>query len=129
MIHNDAPMMTLGKISPHLIIEDHVVRKIFDTDYDDNTTVEIFAQGHIKNSASKTVDDVSLDVSYYARDGTFLGLDKTGILDDDEIEPDCMIPFSIELTIPDGTESLVLNVSAKKMHTGFLMRWLVGGKG
>ncbi|MFT7617651.1 MAG: hypothetical protein ACI97A_001290 [Planctomycetota bacterium] len=121
--------MTLGKISSHLVVEDHVLRKIVDQDDEDDPSVEIFAQGHIRNCTKKTVDAVTIDVSYYAQDGAFLGLDKTGFLDDDEIEAGCAIPFSIELDIPDGADSLVLNVSAKKMATGFLFRWLVGGKG
>jgi len=116
--------LQLGKISPHVTIDDRTIREM--VEQDENRSV--VAQGHITNCSARPVDDVRVDVSYYSFDSAFLGLDRSGLLDEDEIEPERTISFSIDLDIPNGTVKCILNVSAKKMATGILMKWLVGGK-
>jgi len=119
--------LSLGEISDLVAIDEYTIREVSGTDEDGNRIADFLVQGHIRNGSSQSIDDVKFDVSYYDSDNCFLGLDKSGFLDEDELEPRGMMAFSINLNIPDGTEQLVLNVSAKKMATGWLMKWLYKG--
>ena len=60
------------------------------------------------------------DVSYYDGTGAFLGLDKSGFLDDDAMEPGDLLPIELGLEIPSDTHRCVFNVRAKK--AGFIGR-------
>ena len=83
----------------------------------------------MKNKTTQPLDDVVFDISYYDSEDTFLGLDKSGILHTDEIEPEEGMAFSFDLDIPKGTAYCTLNISAKKRPDGFLMKWYHKGKG
>lgn len=123
--------ITLGKISDHLTLDEFVVRHINenrDADVEENLS-QVVVQGHVTNKTNATLEDLNIDVSYYDPSGDFLGLDKSGILDTDEIGAKCSIPFSMDLNIPNGTSKCVLNIYAKKMASGLIMRWLYKGKG
>ncbi len=121
----------LGRISDVLTVDEFIVRHINenrDADVEHKLSQSV-VQGHVTNNTNVTLEDLNIDVSYYDPSGTFLGLDKSGILDTDEIGTKCSIPFSMDLNIPDGTSKCVLNIYAKKMASGHLMRWLYKGKG
>jgi len=123
--------VSLGKISEHLSVDEFVVLYIENKpDHEDEDDLSGFViQGHLTNLTETSVDDISIDVSYYDSTGKFLGLDKSGILDIDEIEPKCTIPFEFDLEIPSETSNCILNAYAKKMPNGFFMRWYYRGKG
>jgi len=123
--------ITLGRISNNLTLEEFTLRNINEnggTDAEENLSQAV-VQGRVTNKTSTTVDDLNIDVSYYDPSGKFLGLDKSGILDTDEIGARSTIPFSIEVNIPNGTTKGVLNIYAKKMASGLIMRWLYKGRG
>ena len=122
--------ITLGKISDDLTVDEFTVRRINengDGDVKENLS-QVVVQGHVTNKTNATLEDLNIDVSYYDPSGGFLGLDKSGILDTDEIGAKCSIPFSMNLNIPTGTSKCVLNIYAKKMASGHFMRWLLQGK-
>ena len=79
-------------------------------------------QGHISNRSRHPVENLRIDVSYYDEQRRFLGRDKTGLLDIDELAPGEQLPFEIDLQIPEGTARCVLNVTAKRK--GLLSRFL-----
>ena len=74
-------------------------------------------------------DDVKIDISYYDTYDSFLGLDKSGFFDEDELEPGGTMAFSIDLSIPENTEKCTINISCKRMPTGVFMNWFYRGKG
>lgn len=123
--------ITPGRISDDLTLEEFTLRHINengDADVEENLS-EVVVQGHVTNKTNATLEDLNIDVSYYDPSGKFLGLDKSGVLDTDEIKARCSIPFSMILNIPNGTSKCVLNIYAKKMASGLIMRWLYKGKG
>src|SRR3712207_6309823 len=92
----------LGKISPLLKLEDYIIRFIEDKaagdeDDKDNDLSAYTCQGHISNITGQRLEDLCIDVSYLGRNGEFLGLNKTGMLDIDEIAAGETLPFSIDL--------------------------------
>ena len=118
-----------GRISKHIDVVDFILRHI-DAEPLEGSDEEYsgyVVQGHAMNKTDGQLDDVGFDVSYFDSNEKFLGLDKSTFLDTDEIEPNEHIAFSIDLNIPDATSYCVLNVSAKKMATGFFMRWFYKG--
>lgn len=117
-----------GKISNFLNVDDCIIRYIdrSGSDEEDDDYSGFEAQGRVTNKSETVVDDLVIDVSYYDND-KFLGLNKTSILEIDELEPDQTIPFKIDLYIPAGTLRCVLNISCKA-RTGFWNRLLMGGK-
>ena len=96
---------------------------------EDEIVISWIAQGHLTNVADKPVDDVIIDISYYDMHDSFLGLDKSGFFDEDEIEPGGTMAFSVDLNIPDNTEKCIISISCKKMPTGVFMNWFYRGKG
>ena len=123
--------ITLGRISDDLTLEEFTLRHTNengDAGVEENLSQAV-VQGHVTNKTNATLEDLNVDVSYYDPSGKFLGLDKSGILDTDEIGARCSIPFSIAVNIPNGTSKCVLNIYAKKMASGLFMRWLYRGKG
>ena len=131
--------LQLGKISKQISLEEYVIRckEEIDYDIDDENDDEIeekiieswIAQGIINNENNYSVDEVKISILYYDEKNKFIGLDKSTILDEDEIDANGQITFSIDLEIPDNTEKCLLNISAKKMHTGLIMKLLCWGKG
>ena len=115
--------IVLGKISDNLTVDEFIVRHI------NENGDQVVVQGHVTNKTNATLEDLNIDVSYYDPSGKFLGLDKSGILDTDEIGAKCSIPFSMDLNIPNGTSKCVLNIYTKKMASGLIMKWLYKGKG
>jgi hypothetical protein len=108
-----------GKISPLVKLENYNIRFVEDRsfpeeDETDNDLSTYMCQGHISNTSGHRLEDLCIDISYFAATGEFLGLDKTGLLDIDEIDSGETLPFSISLDVPEGTTKCVLNATAKR---------------
>jgi hypothetical protein len=106
--------LEIGEVSRHVEVTESVIRFMPSPLGDDADSSGYEAQGHIRNLGKKKLENVVVDVSYYSAGGEFLGLDKTGFLDSDEVESGDRIPFSVDLDLPEGTSRCVLNVAAKK---------------
>ena len=52
-----------------------------------NDGISFHLQGHLENASGGHLGDVKYDVSFYSQDGTFLGLSRAKLVDDDEMEP------------------------------------------
>jgi len=120
--------LTPGKMIKHISLDEYVIRKIEEKD-EDEVEISWVAQGHLTNISDKPVDDVKIDISYYDSHDTFLGLDKSGFFDEDELESGGTMAFSVDLNIPESTEKCTINISCKKIPTGVFMNWFYRGKG
>ncbi len=106
------PNLEFGTVSRNVIVENSVIRLM----YDDDGEYQIFRlQGRVMNICQFALGSVKCDLSYFDSNGSFLGLDMSSFTDLDEIDPDEVAPFDIELNIPIGTIRCVLNVHAKKI--------------
>lgn len=119
----------LGKVSSCLKIDDSIIRFIIDPpdDEDDKDYSSYQAQGHLSNTTDYSIDNLVIDISYYDKNNKFLGLNKTGMLNVEEMDPKETIPFDIELDIPEGTDTCVLNASARVV-SGWWARMFLGAK-
>jgi hypothetical protein len=84
-------------------------------------------QGHIRNQSAHSLEELKCDVSYFAPDGTFLGLDVTSFYELDKMDPGESIPIDLHLKLPMDTVRCVLNIHSKKRHknlTGALNEYL-----
>ena len=117
-----------GKVIKHISLDDYIIRIIEEVD-DDEIEISWLAQGHLTNVSNKSVDDVKIDISYYGTHDSFLGLDKSGFFDEDELEPGGTMAFSVDLNIPENTEKCIINISCKRRPTGAFMNWFYRGKG
>ena len=113
-------VLETGIIADDVEVVESVIRWIArpPLDDDDTDTSSYEAQGRLRNTGKKALDSVVIDVSYYDARNDFLGLDKTGFADPDEMDPGGSLVFSVTLEMPEGTTRCVLNVSGKRM--GFL---------
>lgn len=85
------------------------------------------AQGHLTNGTDYSLDNLAIDISYYNKKGDFLGLNKTGLFNVEEMDPRERIPFDITLDIPGETHTCELNASPR-MVTGLWARVHLGAK-
>lgn len=114
-----------GKVSEFLSLGDVALRFIKRPLTDEGEDISGYVvQGHITNKADMPIENLIMDVSYLDSQGGFLGLDKSGVLDVDELDRGQTAPFEIDLDIPEGTERCVLNASAKTADMNFLVRLL-----
>ena len=127
-MNNTAYELIPGKVIKHISLDDYIIRKV-ENKGDDGIEISWMAQGHLTNVSDKPVDDVKIDISYYDSNDSFLGLDKSGFFDEDELEPKSTMAFSVDLDIPDGTKKCIINISCKKMPTGIFMNWFYRGNG
>ena len=120
----------LGRVSRHLAVVELIVRtvpkynfypeldgavqtsdgeivSIEDTEYQDRL------QGRLVNKSRGKLSSIKYDLSYYDADGTFLGLDKSRFLEEDELDVDDHLPIDFAVRIPDDTSDCVFNVRAK----------------
>lgn len=105
-----------GVISKNIKVVDAVIRTFDDLDeYGDFPVEKMKLQARLKNTASCPVENVKCDVSYYGKDGHFLGLDLTDSLEVDEIDPSEVIPVSLHLQMPEDTDRCVLNIHSRKL--------------
>ena len=81
----------------------------------DDPHQELRLQGRLKNVSAFPLDDVKCDLSYFAADGTFLGLDVTSFAQLDDIELGEVAPFDLELRMPVEAVRCVFNVHAKRV--------------
>lgn len=119
--------LTPGKVTKHISLDEYIIRNIEEKD-EQEVEISWLAQGHLTNTSDKAVDDVKIDISYYDSNNSFLGLDKSGFFDEDELEPGSTMAFSVELRIPENTKKCTINISCKTMPTGVFMNWFYRGK-
>jgi len=119
----------LGKISTCLEIDDYIVRYISDPpeDEDDKDLSSYQAQGHLTNTTDYSLDNLVIDISYYDKEDNFLGLNKTGVFNVEEMDPNETISFDITLDLPEGVKTCLLNASAR-IITGWWARMFLGAK-
>lgn len=127
--------VTVGRISQHLKVTELTIRPIHDLEIweqaiqsgaekselagklfqtADDKGFAYHLQGHLENISGKHLEDVRFDVSYYSKDATFLGLNRSKLLDDDDMEPGDQIPLDLKLQIPEDTDSCIFNARAKR---------------
>ena len=102
------PKFEHGTISPNIQVECVTIRVMGDGERER-------LQGRIKNICQYALDDVKCDFSYFSADGTFLGLDVTSFSQLDDIDPDEVTPFDLELRIPIEAARCVFSVHAKRV--------------
>ena len=106
----------MGRISKQVNVPEITIRGVpLDDECEEETCeerLEYRLEGCIVNGTGKCLSGLVYDLSYYAMDGSFLGLDKSGALDTDEMDPHDRLPISMELNIPSGADRLVFNVRA-----------------
>jgi hypothetical protein len=76
--------LTPGKVTKYISLDEYVIRPFEDKD-EEEIEISCLAQGHLTNIAGQPIDDVKIDISYYDSDDSFLGLDKSGLFDEDEL--------------------------------------------
>jgi len=121
----------LGKITHFLDVPELIVRTvtssnstsepggdILNDDQDDQgdrgTCYEDRLQGRLVNSTTHKLSDVKHDLSYYDGAGTFLGLNKSAFLEEDELDVNDQLPLDMKVELPEGTARCVFNARAKK---------------
>ena len=135
-----------GKITSHVGVPDLVIRRlqsdelpdyempdIDSPDYGEPDIDEIASQdegyeyrlqGRIVNKTRGKLSAVKYDIAYYDHRGRFLGLDRSGLLDDDELDRDDFLAIDLQLTLPPETARCVFNCRALKPG---LLGWLFWG--
>ena len=104
-----------GRVSKHVKIAELILRAIVtEEDDDEEEQIETRLQGRLENISGKFLDDIRYDVSYYDKDDKFLGLDRSGFLDDDEMEGGDQLPIDLEVDLPEDCVRCVFNVRAKR---------------
>src|SRR5947209_2090154 len=113
-----------GHVSPNIRIEHVLLRLMSDATVPQQ---DLRLQGHIRNQSTHSLEELKCDVSYFAPDGTFLGLDVTSFYELDKMDPGESIPIDLHLKLPMDTVRCVLNIHSKKRHknlTGALNEYL-----
>ena len=120
----------LGLVSKHLAVVELIVRtvpkyhvypeldgavqtsegKIVSTE---RTEYQDRLQGRLVNTSRGKLSSIKFDLSYYDASGTFLGLDKSRFLEEDELDVDDHLPIDFAVRIPDDTSECIFNVRAK----------------
>ena len=120
----------LGRVSKHLTVVELIVRTVpkynFYPELDgavqtsdgeivsvDHTEYQDRLQGRLINSSRGKLNSIKYDLSYYDAEGTFLGLDKSRFLEEDELDVDDHLPIDFAVRIPDDTFECVFNARAK----------------
>jgi hypothetical protein len=106
------PKFEHGTISSNVSVECVTIRVMSDSG---DPNQELKLQGRLRNVSPYALDDVKCDLSYFAADGTFLGLDMTSLAQLDDIEIGEVAPFDMELRMPVETIRCVFNVHAKRV--------------
>lgn len=89
------------------------------------TRHEYRLQGRIVNATRSKLSSVKYDVAYFDDAGRFLGLDKCGFLDDDELDTgEDYLAIDMELTIPADATRCVFNCRA--LTASFFARFFWG---
>ncbi|MEM9185895.1 MAG: hypothetical protein AAGB00_05295 [Planctomycetota bacterium] len=113
-----------GKVSRFLEVPELAVRRLdagdaHDDDGDPAASADFQLQGRIVNATKHKLSAVKYDVSYYDTGGRFLGLDKSGFLDDDELDAEDFLAIDLDLDLPPETARCVFNCRALK--TGWVI--------
>ena len=75
---------------------------------------ELRLQGRLRNTTKKLLTEVRYDVSYYDQHGAFLGLDRSGMLEDADIDVEDFLTIDMAIRMPDETHQCVFNVRGKR---------------
>jgi len=130
-----------GKIASHIGVPDLVIRRLTSQDLDDYDELEYGdsieqgaqlpeqaseyrLQGRIVNKTRGKLSAVKYDIAYYDHGGRFLGLDRSGLLDDDELDRNDFLAIDLELNLPPETSRCVFNCRA--LRPGLLGRLFWG---
>ena len=105
------PKFELGRVSQNILVENILMRVMNDASHPQQ---EWRLQGHIRNQSNSPLEEVKCDVSYFAPDGTFLGLDMTNFYELDKMDPDESAPIDLHLKMPLYTVRCVMNIHSKK---------------
>jgi uncharacterized membrane protein len=105
------PKFEHGHISPNLIVENAIMRVMNDATQPQQ---DWRLQGHIRNRSSSPLEEIKCDVSYFAPDGSFLGLDVTTFYELDKMDPGESAPIDIHVKMPIHTVRCVMNIHSKK---------------
>jgi hypothetical protein len=117
-------LVEMGRVFRDLEVAELTIRGIRDeddwtADFDDEygpvvPRTQLRLQGHIVNTTARPLSNVCYDVSYYDKDGRFLGLDRSSLLEDDDLDPEDSLPIDMPLTMPEETHQCVFNVRARR---------------
>jgi hypothetical protein len=117
-------LVEIGRVSCDLEVVELTIRGIrdegdwlpeFDEDYGPVVPrTELRVQGRILNKTNRPLTNVCYDVSYYDKDGRFLGLDRSSLLEDDDLDPEDCLAIDMPLSMPDETHQCVFNVRARR---------------
>lgn len=121
----------LGRTSPHLVVDELIVRavpayawppELDGVSMDEGQFAEAGTairyedrlQGRLVNKTKYKLSGVKYDLSYYDSSGRFLGLNKSRLFEEDELDVDDQLPIDMKVELPDGTSRCIFNVRAKK---------------
>lgn len=117
-------LVEIGRVSDGLEVAELTIRGVHDDeewlpDFDDEyglvvPRTELRVQGRIVNKSAKPLTNLCYDVSYYGRDGQFLGLDRSSLLEDDDLDAEDSLPIDMPLTMPEETHRCVFNARARR---------------
>jgi hypothetical protein len=107
------PRFEHGRISPNILVENMLMRVMHDASHPHE---EWRLQGHIRNQSNSPLEEVKCDVSYFAPDGTFLGLDMTNFYELDKMDPGETAPIDLHLKMPLYAVRCVMNIHSKRKH-------------
>ena len=124
----------LGRISRHVEVPELIIRTVpsysvvpeLDGQDDDepNVKYEDRLQGRLVNATRHCLSNIQYDVAFFDESGGFLGLNRSRITDENELEADDHLPIDMKVQMPDETAKCVFNVRAQK--TGLLGKLLWG---
>lgn len=125
-------LVEIGRVSSDLDVIELTIRGVRDEEdwmgeFDDGygpvvPRTELRVQGHVVNKTPRWLTNLCYDVSYYDKDGRFLGLDRSSLLEDDDLDPEDSLPIDMPLTMPEETHRCVFNVRARRRR--WPGRWL-----
>jgi hypothetical protein len=117
-------LVEIGRVAADVEVVELTIRGIRDEsdwlpEYDDEfgpvvPRTELRVQGRILNKTNRPLTNLCYDVSYYDKDGRFLGLDRSSLLEDDDLDPEDSLPIDMPLSMPDETHQCVFNVRARR---------------
>jgi hypothetical protein len=117
-------LVEIGRVSDELEVVELTIRGIHEEecwlpDFDDDygpvvPQTELRVQGRIANKSTRPLTNLCYDVSYYGKEGQFLGLDRSSLLEDEDLDPLDSMPIDMPLSMPEETHRCVFNVRARR---------------
>ena len=128
----------LGRISKHVEIAELIVRTVpryninpecdgepasrYD-DQNQHVMYEDRLQGRIVNKTRYRLAGIAYDIAYFDSAGNFLGLNKSRLLDDSELDIEDYLAIDMKVELPEATHRCVFNVRAKVPGAVSRMFW------